>query len=254
MLETDFFKKFCSNDNNAAAEALVNFANTIRGLFKLKTNKLITSQNFNTQDEEDVIQDVLINFFIKKRIYICSKNKLEEFGEHGFTQYFIKAVDFEVIDRIRKMKSKTKPFDFTSIEKKEAFWQKDYTTDKEQCLMKTANLTALQLEITKIFCLQKVSDHFKLIVVLNIFLKKNDWHYLEMEKMQLLQHQINYNEKLNNYDVVEIYRMKTANLIKHLGLGNKTIEKYRDKIRTLKFQITRKLQRAKVWKYIHLQI
>lgn len=73
MLEIELFKKFCSNNDNAAAEALVDFANTIKWFLKLKTSKLTRLENFNTQDEEDVIQDVLIDFFTKKRIYLCSK-------------------------------------------------------------------------------------------------------------------------------------------------------------------------------------
>jgi len=253
MLEKEFFEKFCFGGDNAAAIALVDFKNSIMEFLNAITYKLTNTNKFNTQDKEDIIQEVLIKLLLEKRVYLCSKNLKGDFGKNGFKYFFLTTVRNEVVDRIRKRNKEEDPIDYTAEERKRAKWEQDYTTAKEERMLTIGKLSPMQLETTKVFSLHNVPDNLKLIVVLNILLKKNNWHFEEMNQMGVLQHQIPYNEVLNNYEIEDIYALKTTELLNLLQLESEVIDVLRDTIRKYKYKITRKLQRNNLWKHIHLQ-
>jgi len=251
MIEKDFFRKFCSNDSLVAIRALIDFKNSIFEFLKLQTSRLTNTGNFTTQDEDDIIQEMTLKLF-EKRNYLCEKNKHGDFGNDGFKKFFAVSVRNKVFDIIRKEKSKNKPAKYSVRQIKEATWHQDYSQAKEDLLTGKANLSPLEFEIVKVFCLHKISGCFKLLVVLNILLKQNNWHFTEMEQRGFLHIQIPYNEILNEYFVYDIYKMKKDDLILLLRLEKERIDEIRDNVRKQKQFIKRKLQRQNLWKYIHL--
>lgn len=251
MLEEDFFKKFCTNDHNAAINALIEFKDSIIEFLNMYTCKLNSTKNVLPLTKEDVIQEVVIKLW-NKRQYLCKKNTNDDFGNDGFKRFFIVSVRNKVFDILRKEKNKSKPTKFSARQTKEAIWHQTYNEAKEDLLINEAKLSPLEFEVVKIFCLHKVPGCFKLLVVLNILLKQNNWHFEEMQQMGILQKQIPYNEKLNEYSIHDIYKIKKDDLIKLIALEKDTIDVYRNKVRKHKQFIKRKLQRQNLWKYIHL--
>jgi len=253
MLETYFFEKFCADDTDKGINALIEFKDSIAYFLNLYAQKLDKIENLRTYTKADVIQEVTIKLW-EKQAYLCKKNKNGDFKNGGFKRFFITSVKNKVIDILRKEKKINAPIKYSIQQIKEAIWQQEYNVAKEDLLLTKGQLSPLEFETVKIFCLHKVFDCFKLLVTLNILLEKNNWHYDEMKRMKLLHHQIPYNEKLNEYLIFDVYKMKKDDLIKLLQLSSEEIEEYREVVRKFKQFIKRKLQRKNLWKHIHLTI
>jgi len=251
MLETDFFEKFCSNDDNVAINALVDYKNSIYALLKIATSKLSnTTYNFTTQDEEDIVEEVLYKLFdIRKQL--CEKFKTGKFCKNGFKSYYYTSVKNKVIDKIRKAESEYHK-KTSKREIKEAIWQLNYDAAKEQLLKQKGDLSALEFETVQIYQLKKVADHLKLLIALNLLLSIDERPYNEMKKRGYLQGQILYDEKLNKLNEFEVYNMKIADCVKRFQINKIEIEKIRDKVRKFKQFIKRKLNKKNLWKHIQI--
>ncbi len=243
MRGDNFFKYFCSNDEEQALVNLYAFKNVNYPILKTSIYPFIKNATDAALTEADIIQEVII-YFWENREKICRKNR------QNFTNYFLQALKNKCIDFERKHQHKLLPKKISEREKKEIRWTENYTQDKEDELKHVGELIALELEVLTIFALHQISDHLKLLVVLNLISTYKKELLLELKNKGWLLDQSTLNTNFSQYTPVNIYKLKSKEVKTMLRLEDTLVKQLSDEVRKFKQYLKRKLNRKSLWKDI----
>jgi len=246
----NFFAHFCVNDDEQALLNLYAFKDANYPLLRICLYPFLKTATDAALTEADIIQEVIIHFW-ENREEICRKNhKNTTKNPPVFTYYFVQALKNKCIDYERKNQHKFKPKKISEREKNELLWTLNYSQNKENELVRTGELNLLELESLTIFALHQVSDHLKLLVVLNILASYKKELVVEIKNKEWLFGQLSLPDSLNQYTPVDIYKMKSKDLKILLKLEEKLVKRLSNEIRKFKQQLKRKLNRKSLWKDI----
>lgn len=250
MQKANFFEHFCGGDEEKALNKLYDFIDLNYGFLKISAWSFLKTSTDVARTEADIMQEVII-YFWENRQEICNNNQNDALKYNkDFMSYFLQSVKNKCIDYERKNEYKFNPKKISEREKKENRWQNNYGEQKEDQLTSEGGLNALELEAVTVFALRQISDHFKLLINLNLTLSYKKLHYNEMQQKGWLFHQLGITTDLSNFTPLDIYKMKSKDVRILLDIETENIKKISYEIRKFKQYIKRKLNRKGLWKSI----
>lgn len=250
MQEHNFFEHFCVEDDEKAINELYNFKDANYPLLKISVYPFIKNATDVALTEADIIQEVMI-YFWENRKEICQKKQGNASKKNlDITGYFLQSLKNKCIDYERKNQHKFNPPKISKREKKEILWSENYSQYKEDLLINEGKLSRLEFEAVTVFALHQISDHLKLLTVLNLIVSYKNELKSEMKEKEWLFEQLELTVDLKSYLPIEIYKLKTKDLKAILDIEENTLQHLNNQLRKFKQYIKRKLNRKGLWKDI----